>query len=74
MFSKGFLNIKKKPFSIYQLNIVIIKSSIYRAVEALTVVIVVKCLYPAVTSFYWEPTREALSREQVIPVCETSKQ
>jgi hypothetical protein len=40
----------------------------HRAVETLTVVVVVKGFYPTVTSFYWEAAGEAFRREEVIPI------
>lgn len=45
----------------------------YSAVEALTVVIVVESLDPAVTRLDGEATREALSREQLVPICNSKE-
>lgn len=45
----------------------------YSAVEALTVVIVVEGLNPAVTRLDGEATREALGREQLVPICKSKE-
>lgn len=41
----------------------------HRAVETLAVVIIVQGLYPAISSFDWESTRETFRREQLVPIC-----
>lgn len=45
----------------------------YSAVETLTVVIVVEGLNPAVTRLDGEATREALGREQLVPICNSKE-
>lgn len=40
----------------------------FRALEALTVVVIVESLYPAVSSLDREPAPYALRRKQVVPI------
>lgn len=40
----------------------------YRAIEALTVIVVVQSFNPSVTSFDWEATSEAFGCEELIPI------
>ncbi len=40
----------------------------HRAVETLTVVVVIEGFYPTVSSLYWEAAGEAFRREEVIPI------
>jgi len=39
-----------------------------RAVEALRMVVIIKSLNPAIPCLYWEATRDAFCREQLVPI------
>lgn len=43
----------------------------FRALEALTVVIVIKSFDPTVTGLNWETTTNAFGCEKIIPICFT---
>ena len=43
----------------------------HRAVEALTVVVIVERLDPPVARLHGEPARETFRRKQLIPICFT---
>jgi len=60
-FAKGFTSFDKKAFAF---KVLLTKS----AVKALTVIIVVQSLDPAVTSLDWKATRDAFCCEQFIPI------
>jgi len=60
-FAKGFTSFDKKPFAF---KILLAKG----AVKALTVVIIIQSLNPAITSLDWESTRDTFCSEQFIPI------
>jgi len=39
-----------------------------RAVEALRMVVIIKSLNPAIPCLYWEATRDAFCREELVPI------
>lgn len=50
-------------------NTIIKKKFTHRTIEARTVITLVQCFDPTITSFNWETTSYTLSCKQLVPIC-----